>query len=95
MIIPEEHSSLSTRTFEKLRAFYQRMKRTKRRKETRFKVCHNPYKNSELELILKIKSILLAKNRDYIKKHQQCHVNRDSLGSGKSLLNLSLLNSKL
>ena len=89
MIIPDGHSSQSTRTFEELRAFYQRTRRTRRRrKETRFKVCPNPYNNSELELILKIKSILLTKNRDYIKKHQQCPVNRDSFSSGKSLLNL-------
>lgn len=95
MIIPDGSSSQSTRTFGELGAFYQRIRRTRRRKETRFKVCHNPYNNSELELILKIKSILLAKNRDYIKKHQQCPLNRDNISSGKSLLNISLLNSKI
>ena len=76
-------------TFSRLRAFFQRLflhrsRQVRKWKRTQFEVCHNPYNSSELQLVLKIKSKLLAKNRSYLKHHQQCHAKKGNFESGKS-----------
>ena len=76
-------------TFPRLRALFQqlfrhRSRHVRRWKRTQFKVCHNPYTSSELELILKIRSKLLAKNRPYVNQHQQCYAKKGNFKSGKS-----------
>ena len=75
-------------TFARIRATFRKLFRNRaaeveKWKETQFKVCYNPYTLTELILILKIKAIRLSKNRNYIKNHQQCCIDKDNFNSGK------------
>ena len=68
-------------TFQRL--FHHRTAEVDKWKETQYKVCYNPYTLTELILILKIKSMRLIKNRNYVKNHQQCRIDKDNFNPGK------------
>lgn len=81
------HGTNRNVTFARIRATFRRLFRRRAEevekwKETQFKVCYNPYTTTELILILKIKTIRLVKNRNYVKNHQQCCIDKDNFNAG-------------
>ena len=86
LLVVSDGSVSKELTFSKVRALFQRLFRHQSRgmnrwKETKYNVCYNPYTINELEVVLRIKAMRLAKNRPYINRHQQCGLTRSSLRS--------------
>ena len=92
LLVVSDGSVKNNPTFSKIRAVFKRLFRQHSRgmnrwKETKYNVCYNPYTINELEVVLRIKAMRLAKNRPYIKRHQQCGLTRSSFRStGKCFL---------
>lgn len=80
-------------TFQRL--FHHRTAEVDKWKETQYKVCYNPYTLTELILILKIKSMRLIKNRNYVKNHQQCRIDKDNFNPGKFTSYLLVVQSNI
>ena len=94
------HETNRNVTFARIRAtfrrlFHHRAAEVDKWKETQYKVCYNPYTLTELILILKIKSIRLIKNRNYVKNYQQCCIDKDNFNLGKFTSYLPVVQSNV